>query len=98
MNPQSSFTSPRLETLRAELEVNPMEAIERFWSEIEATGTPLIERFRDDPTAILVTFLWREREPLRNLRIFETLSSAHGLARARTDRSSRTPAGAFRQF
>ncbi|CAN5364017.1 N/A [soil metagenome] len=75
MNPNSSFTSPRLDALRVELETDRAGAIERFWTDIEATGSPLIERFPDDPTAILVTFLWREREPLRNLRIFETLSS-----------------------
>lgn len=75
MKSTSSFVSPRLETLRAELELDRAGAIDRFWSEVEVTGTPLIECFPDDPTAILVTFLWREREPLRNLRIFETLSA-----------------------
>lgn len=71
----AAFESPRLQALRAEIETNRDNALERFWAEMEANGTPLIERFPDDPTAVLVTFLWREQEPLENLRIFETLSS-----------------------
>lgn len=71
----AAFESPRLQALRAELDADRNGALSRFWTEIEASGAPLIERFPDDPSAILVTFLWREREPLRNLRMFETLST-----------------------
>jgi enterochelin esterase family protein len=46
--------SPRLARLAAE--PSP-EAVDRFWSEVTATGTPLIEP--SDDTRVLVTFLWR---------------------------------------
>lgn len=70
----AAFESPRLQALRAEFETDRAGALQRFWAEVEMSGVPLIERFPDDATAILVTFLWREREPLKNLRMFETLS------------------------
>lgn len=55
--------SPRLRVLSAALETGGREGREstlvRFWEEIEASGTPLIEPTGDDGW-MSVTFLWRE--------------------------------------
>ena len=52
--------SPRLAALRAALAGGDGAALERFWAEVDAAGTPLIEPGAPgDATHVLVTFLWR---------------------------------------
>lgn len=52
--------SPRVTALAAELERGEPDAVERFWAEVDAAGTPLIED-AGDPAERIVTFLWRDR-------------------------------------
>ncbi|MCA9833558.1 MAG: DUF3327 domain-containing protein [Thermomicrobiales bacterium] len=65
--------SPRLQQLIGEIESNP-DAVVQFWEEITATGTPLIESDGEHTDRYLVTFLWRETEPLQNVTMLEWFS------------------------
>lgn len=49
-------TGPRIVRLQRDLEAGVPDAFERFWQEVTASGTPLIE---PDGESALVTFLWR---------------------------------------
>jgi enterochelin esterase family protein len=56
--------SPRLVALKERLDAGDDAALDAFWQEIETTGTPLIEPHPDRHDARLVTFLWKETEPV----------------------------------
>ena len=62
--------SPRLLALQRELENGQSEALERFWSEISNTGSPLVERIASDSEDLLVTFLWRTRGENQYIAVF----------------------------
>jgi hypothetical protein len=56
-------SSPRIELLRRELADAPVDGVlARFWGEVALVGTPLVEPYDDQQR--LVTFLWRESEPI----------------------------------
>lgn len=55
-----SPASPRLVALRAALAAADGAALGRFWAEVAAQGTPLVEPLPGDDGHALVTFLWRE--------------------------------------
>ncbi|MEV0897565.1 enterochelin esterase [Actinoplanes sp. NPDC049802] len=77
MWPPVIVESPRIEALRA---AGPT-ALDRFWAEIERDGSPLVEK---DGDATLITFLWREREPVRDvLALVNKLVDRSDLARSR---------------
>jgi enterochelin esterase family protein len=59
--------SPRIERLRAEL-ANAVITTENFWSEIKASGTPLVEPLGEKHA--LVTFLWRGSTDTRNVLVY----------------------------
>ena len=65
--------SPRLQRLETDLASDPA-ALTAFWAEIEANGAPLIEPVADAPGVAMVTFLWRETEPLENVVLIEWVS------------------------
>lgn len=50
--------SPRIARLRAERARDGVAAVERFWSELEVSGTPLVEPGSHDGERV-VTFVWR---------------------------------------
>ncbi|HEU4948289.1 MAG TPA: alpha/beta hydrolase-fold protein [Kribbella sp.] len=52
-----TITSPRIDQLYKDVQVNGPGAVEDFWREMTASGTPLVEHLSDDTA--LVTFLWR---------------------------------------
>lgn len=54
--------SPRLRALQQALALGRGSALTDFWMDVVDSGTPLVERIDDDE--MLVTFLWRESEPL----------------------------------
>ncbi|MET9296731.1 enterochelin esterase [Streptomyces sp. NPDC003077] len=63
-SPAETTHSPRLTRLAAQLAAcaSPDEhaaELARFWTEVEATGTPLTEPLDGDPGHRAVTFLWR---------------------------------------
>jgi enterochelin esterase family protein len=55
--PPMTPTSPRIAQLAEELSNRGPAAVDDFWREVSAAGTPLIEDVRDG--SALVTFLWR---------------------------------------
>jgi len=59
--------SPRVAALRQDLEAGDAAALVRFWAEVEAAAAPLVEPVSDDDRHVLVTFLWRGGEDLRNV-------------------------------
>lgn len=60
-------TSPRLETLRKEIEAGNRGAIETFWQEVSKTGTPLVEPIKGDNNYRMMTYLWRAKEETKNV-------------------------------
>ena len=61
-----SLKSPRIETLRTQINSGDTNT-DRFWREIAALGTPLVEPFGTDGKYYLVTFLWRAVHDTRNV-------------------------------
>jgi enterochelin esterase family protein len=61
------FTSPRIASLRKEVESGKHEVIESFWNEIRTQGTPLVEPVENNDKDMLVTFLWRAGGDTRNV-------------------------------
>ena len=52
-------TSPRIAALERELKNGNAAALEAFWQQTQAEGTPLIEPTEDDEEHSLVTFVWQ---------------------------------------
>ncbi|MZD05147.1 DUF3327 domain-containing protein [Streptomyces sp. SID5785] len=59
--------SPRLGALRATLDAGDRSAVDRFWRDASATGTPLVEELPGAPDERLVTFLWRQDRPVEGV-------------------------------
>lgn len=59
--------SPRLQQLAAV--ADSPQAAEAFWREVDARGTPLIERVAGKPGHVLMTFLWRAEDAREDLNI-----------------------------
>jgi enterochelin esterase-like enzyme len=74
--------SPRLARLQASIAASGASALEEFWQETSARTGPLVEHIDGDDTgSMLLTFLWREDEPLENVVVF---GGPGGWAPART--------------
>src|SRR5215471_9625811 len=67
---QQRLDSPRLQSLKRELESGKADAVSRFWQEVEREGTPLIEPIKGDDQNLLVTFLWRAKEENKYIAVF----------------------------
>ncbi|WP_129780462.1 alpha/beta hydrolase-fold protein [Peristeroidobacter soli] len=52
--------SPRMQRLEQSLKAEGAKATDAFWREIDAAGTPLIERMPGRVDRMWVTFLWRQ--------------------------------------
>jgi len=75
---KEKYTSPRIATLRKDIESGNGDAVAKFWKEIENQGAPLIEPFKDSSADNLVTFLWRAKTETRNVFIlFFPFAVAH---------------------
>ena len=59
INSEDLFSSPRIASLRKDLEKGDIAALDNFWSEVHQLGTPLVESIPDDEEYVLVTFLWQ---------------------------------------
>lgn len=59
--------SPRLQALWRDLNNGHATALDSFWDEIEAQGTPLFEPIPDNPGQVYVTFLWRGDDATENV-------------------------------
>jgi enterochelin esterase family protein len=73
MTGQGSPVSLRLAALQHELELGAATALDEFWLEVTARGTPLIERIRGDDDQAIVTFLWRGNSETENVFIMSPL-------------------------
>ncbi|EQB88019.1 enterochelin esterase family protein [Clostridium punense] len=61
--------SPRLRKLYEDIKINKEESLQLFWEEVKENGAPLIEEIEGDNENCLVTLLWREVEPIDNIRV-----------------------------
>jgi enterochelin esterase family protein len=59
-----------LRSLLEAVEEGVVDAVEQFWKVADESGSPLIEPYDDSPDSLWVTFVWREREGVRNVAIF----------------------------
>lgn len=71
---ESPLVSNRLRTLSDRIEQGEAGVLDAFWIEVEAEGTPLIERDAEQPDRCLVTFLWRETEPTEAVLVRELVT------------------------
>jgi len=55
----STGVSPRMERLARDVASRGPGVVNAFWTELEQTGTPLIESIPGDSSRVLVTFVWR---------------------------------------
>ncbi len=62
--------SPRLAALQARLKSGDRKALDNFWKEIEARGTPIIEELPGNGRDVLVTLVWRAKEETKNVFVF----------------------------
>ena len=60
VTPTVRFESARVKQLIKEVSSRQAGAVERFWSETEARGGPLVETIESNDQDFLVTFLWKE--------------------------------------
>src|SRR5689334_16856477 len=69
------ITSKRLEALQTALASNQPDALDQFWRDMEAQGTPLFEAMPDNPgdSQMLVTFLWRGNQDTQHVLLLSTL-------------------------
>jgi enterochelin esterase family protein len=66
--------SPRLRVLREAIACDGSSALAAFWAEIEIAGAPLIEPDPERSDCSLVTFLWRETEPVAHVALIQWFS------------------------
>ena len=63
--------SPRLATLRDQLNSGDRKALDSFWKEITESGAPMIEGVPGNDRDVLVTILWRAKDETRNAFVFQ---------------------------
>ena len=68
--------SPRLARLSADLATGSQHALSEFWSEMEKSGTPLIEPIPGDAKHFLTTFLWHATKPVTNVLLISGLTNS----------------------
>jgi enterochelin esterase family protein len=59
--------SPRLAALQDRIKTGDRAALHRFWQQVEAEGTPLVEPISGEEHDVYVTFLWRAGKETRNV-------------------------------
>lgn len=77
-----SLESPRLQALQDAVQQRSSDVVDSFWKEIETTGGPLIERSDDDPSQVLVTFLWRGGPDTKHVLVLGQIGQLTGTRRA----------------
>jgi Enterochelin esterase, N-terminal len=73
-------SSPKIHALKKELELGNNAALGDFWREISACGTPLVEPIEGDDQHLLVTFLWRGAQEIRNVVVVDGIAGSDFLA------------------
>lgn len=59
--PPEDAVSPRIQMLQAALKKGDTAAVDQFWDEVAAAGTPLLEAIAGEPDQRIVTFVWRDQ-------------------------------------
>jgi enterochelin esterase family protein len=72
---QGGPQSPRLAALAQHDPGSRPQAVDKFWTEMAAHGTPLVEPIANDAGHSLVTFLWRAKGPTENVLLISGLSN-----------------------
>ena len=67
MSENTAPVSPRLQALLSDLKNDNSTALDEFWSQIEAQGTPLFEPIQDNPDHVYMTFLWQGDDTTENV-------------------------------
>ena len=62
--------SPKIKELIEQVQNGKVEVVETFWKYIEEKGTPLIEEIDGDRDNILITFLIRTKEDIKNVLVY----------------------------
>lgn len=78
--------SPRITSLRHDLESGKRGALDAFWREIEEKGAPLFESIEGDHEHVFVTFVWRGGEETRNVVVLGGLAGWENLERQQMQR------------
>ncbi|HEY2461393.1 MAG TPA: alpha/beta hydrolase-fold protein [Candidatus Acidoferrum sp.] len=73
-------TTPRLENLRKQIGDGNSAALKQFWEEMKSHGTPLVETISNDPSKVLVTFLYRAEKPVKTVVLYCQLSETRDLS------------------
>lgn len=68
----SAPVSPTITKLQSAVSRHSENAEQDFWSQIQKTGTPLVESIANDSHDILVTFLWRGDSETHNVVLVNT--------------------------
>jgi len=67
---KNEILSPRINLLFNQLVNGDNDALDLFWHEIEANGSPIIEDIQDDDKYCLVTMIWKGREDIKKVAVF----------------------------
>ena len=77
---RTDVTSPRLELLKKQVEEGQTDAVRKFWEEMKAGQTPLVETISGDPKHVLVTFVSQAPPATRSLVLYSQLTSNRDLS------------------
>ena len=75
--PTSPRVSPRLAVLQKQLKTGSGSVLERFWNEIAKEGTPVVEPIPGDEKHVIVTFLWRGGDNVKNVVLFSPVGAPY---------------------
>lgn len=64
---RSTIVNSKIEKLKKEIAEGNIEALNIFWSEVQKEGAPLIEDIQGNNEESLVTIIYREKKPLKNV-------------------------------
>jgi len=67
VTPIVRFKSTRIDQLAKDVSTGQAGAVDRFWSEAEARGGPLVETIDGNDQYVLLTFLWKEMYETHNV-------------------------------
>ena len=76
MHPSEIPANPMIEKLKQGLASGSKTALDEFWQSVFNYGTPLIEPIEGDRSHMLVTFLWRGTDDLRNVVVVDGIAGA----------------------
>jgi len=78
MDTKDALISPRLASLRTDIESGWLAALDTFWNEIAVTGSPLVEQIPGNEQDRLVTFLCRSEKDSLKIGLVSNLTGKLG--------------------